>query len=726
MDSNFQVKITADLSQLEKSLGNVKTLLGNVGTTAQSSANVIKESTDKASASVGNLNKTFQQTNDNSGRARLAAFAFGQVIRDAGFFSQSFGLGLLAISNNIPILIDQLVLLTGISGAAGVAISLIGSALTAGLTAFAYYAQSLARDGKSVTGVFKEMALDSESALGSLVNYLSSPPASTILNQMIGSVQSGFSEMKALFRDFVSLAISVWDKFGTDIMNATGTMFSYLTETLKFQLGLSLNILKAFSALMQGDFSGVANAIGNIFKGLANQIINWLTFVASRGTQIIGSFVGLFDKLAGENIKNAGAQLKQFGDSLKFTSKESQSADFNLKKWIQSLDGSVKKTKEAEKSTNALSDIYKRLNAELTAIDLDPTLTELEKVKGKTNAYQAALKSLIEAGYKPGSEAVKNIVAELTKLDATYDGLISKQEGLKKQTDFLAELDKVAKSLESKRIDIYSGVDVSKSKQIKQEIEATSDALNKFRALAAQNPSLAQFTGLNTVIGLLSQNLKTLGVDFDNAIRTEDAAKKLEDFTNKVTEIFNSGIVSGVSATMQGIGEAIASGGNIANAAGAALLGSLGAILTQLGELAIATGVAISGIKKALQSLNPVVAIAAGVALLALAGFVKGKAKSIGGGGGGGSSESAPSGDFGSVRPFASGGIISGPTNALMGEYPGAKSNPEVVAPLDKLQGILGNTIGGSQQVGALETRISGNDLVILMERATKNRKNYF
>ena len=72
------------------------------------------------------------------------------------------------------------------------------------------------------------------------------------------------------------------------------------------------------------------------------------------------------------------------------------------------------------------------------------------------------------------------------------------------------------------------------------------------------------------------------------------------------------------------------------------------------------------------------------------------------------------------VKGFANGGIISGPTMGLMGEYPGAKSNPEVVAPLDKLK----NLIGGS--TGVLETRISGNDLLILMNKAQRNNNLSF
>lgn len=47
--------------------------------------------------------------------------------------------------------------------------------------------------------------------------------------------------------------------------------------------------------------------------------------------------------------------------------------------------------------------------------------------------------------------------------------------------------------------------------------------------------------------------------------------------------------------------------------------------------------------------------------------------------------------------PLAKGGIAYGPTNALVGEYPGAANNPEVVAPLNKLKGLLteGNSGGG-------------------------------
>ena len=76
---------------------------------------------------------------------------------------------------------------------------------------------------------------------------------------------------------------------------------------------------------------------------------------------------------------------------------------------------------------------------------------------------------------------------------------------------------------------------------------------------------------------------------------------------------------------------------------------------------------------------------------------------------------------FGSIKKFAKGGIVSTPTMGMFGEYPGARSNPEVVAPLDKLTGMLGNTGGGRVQVGG-EFKIKGQDLVVALDRANKFR----
>jgi TP901 family phage tail tape measure protein len=72
-------------------------------------------------------------------------------------------------------------------------------------------------------------------------------------------------------------------------------------------------------------------------------------------------------------------------------------------------------------------------------------------------------------------------------------------------------------------------------------------------------------------------------------------------------------------------------------------------------------------------------------------------------------------------KKFAAGGIVSTPTMGLMGEYPGARSNPEVIAPLDKLKGMIGDRNNQKVQVGGSFT-LKGQDLVVALQRANKQR----
>ena len=68
---------------------------------------------------------------------------------------------------------------------------------------------------------------------------------------------------------------------------------------------------------------------------------------------------------------------------------------------------------------------------------------------------------------------------------------------------------------------------------------------------------------------------------------------------------------------------------------------------------------------------------------------------------------------------FADGGMVTGATLAMVGEGPGTSlSNPEVIAPLDKLQGMIGNAGGQVEVFG----RLSGSDILLSSDRARGNR----
>lgn len=74
---------------------------------------------------------------------------------------------------------------------------------------------------------------------------------------------------------------------------------------------------------------------------------------------------------------------------------------------------------------------------------------------------------------------------------------------------------------------------------------------------------------------------------------------------------------------------------------------------------------------------------------------------------------------MGGLPKFARGGIAYGPTLGLFGEYPGASSNPEVVAPLSRLKSLMGEPDTGLNG-GVVEFHIKGRDLEGVLQKRNK------
>ena len=126
------------------------------------------------------------------------------------------------------------------------------------------------------------------------------------------------------------------------------------------------------------------------------------------------------------------------------------------------------------------------------------------------------------------------------------------------------------------------------------------------------------------------------------------------------------------------------------------MLSIIASFMSTFGKLMIAFGVAKAELS---FSGNPFAAIAAGVALIAVAGAIKSHLNN--------GPEDTPK--------LAKGGLAFGPTMAVVGDNKGARSNPEVIAPLDKLKSMMGN-MGGTQRV-IVEGRLRGSDIFISNKR---------
>lgn len=170
-----------------------------------------------------------------------------------------------------------------------------------------------------------------------------------------------------------------------------------------------------------------------------------------------------------------------------------------------------------------------------------------------------------------------------------------------------------------------------------------------------------------------------------------------------INAAFNSLTAQGLEAFGELIGGVLTGQIDSFETFGKKLLGAVAAFMKSFGQALIATATASKAFKELLIK-QPVAAIAAGVALVAGSAVITGMLNK------------GPN-----VRAFADGGIVSGPTLGLMGEYPGASTNPEVIAPLDKLKSLMKPSDSGSGYIAS--TMVSGRDLAIVLNRYNKDNQ---
>ncbi|MFD1141857.1 tape measure protein [Larkinella insperata] len=156
------------------------------------------------------------------------------------------------------------------------------------------------------------------------------------------------------------------------------------------------------------------------------------------------------------------------------------------------------------------------------------------------------------------------------------------------------------------------------------------------------------------------------------------------------------------ASAAEGVGELVGGlmSGTASLASIPALFGNiLGNLAQQIGKSMIAFGTSGLAIKNLIK--DPALAIVAGAGLIAVGAALK----------------NTVSNSINSIPKFADGGIVSGPTLGLVGEYANARSNPEVIAPLDKLK----RMVGGGTQVFIPEMRLAYDALYIAFKRGERD-----
>lgn len=457
-----------------------------------------------------------------------------------------------------------------------------------------------------------------------------------------------------------------------------------------------------------GEYEGVANSMAAVSATLGGKISNlsdsWDNFTAALGKNSL--------PLISATVEALAANLSLLNDAVDevFKTLKNDGGVGELGKDTYDL-ASRRLAAAKQKGETAL-----RGELLLTRQDIDANNKEVEKlvgqlaagVKGTFNQNQIAnrIDSLREQN-RATESALKNFTAEANKkVETTAFGGATSTKNVKSLSDVLAKLDGDLKGLDVSFALTGGSVD----KLTKDKIQVLTNAFKELSDFGVV-PGTAVFDKYKAIVDQLQNDIKANVVTFQIPIKIEplpaatntaaiagimsgiqdDFHPILDKFTKDINALINDSLKEGLVNLGTGIGEAL-SGGGLSSVL-KSFVDTIANFGVKLGTYLIGQGVALEAFNKSLQSFTGVPAIVAGVALIAASTAFKNLAGS-------------------GVKKYATGGVAEGTQLAVIGDNPGRK---EAVIPSE-----LWGKMGGSGDIN-VETRISANDLLILIKRAQRN-----
>ena len=619
---------------------------------------------------LGKLGKNFEILEGNIKQTSNAMKSFDgsnkkftKGITSISLILQDLPYGFRGIQNNIPALV----------GSFGI-LYLAVSAVTAAMTYFVMQGDNMSKGTKEIYETFK-----------------------AFINGVVNEV---YNTLKPAFDSIVKSIMFLWDMFGNNLIN----QFRYIWENLLALVKIAGNILaEAFNlvtSVIKGDWAKFGESLLNIFKYAWNAIVQFLSFSLKMVGNAIGAFTRIFNKDLGDTItKSTEYTANKFADSFKFAFKEVEKAGKKID--VFSLFGGKKKgAKESNKQT---------FKADTTNLDLLKAQESYYKDDLFMRRYYAleVLKeeeklALMEAIFNKSSIETLSNIAETFKVKrlaiekSTLDGIQAIRNDNAKKTEKFEkdELDR-AEKIQKELLDRSIYYTEQRIKAVETEADASIKAnRGNYQAQKQALEDAIVKLGIFRMAGIggAEAMLKLDEAIGNNKAKIEGLVNPLETLNQTLQSTFNQLNIDMLSTFGEQLGQLMSGKEFDFTALATILADALSSIGKALLAYAVTNGAATELFK------NPgtwPAAIVAGVAAIAAGSALKSKLNSQ------------------KATAFANGGIVSGPTMGLVGEYPGAQNNPEVIAPLDKLKSMIGG--GGS---GTFVLR--GQDLLLSVNRAQK------
>jgi hypothetical protein len=337
----------------------------------------------------------------------------------------------------------------------------------------------------------------------------------------------------------------------------------------------------------------------------------------------------------------------------------------------------IKTYEELDQALQYYSDLLHKAQPEDRA-DIQATINALNKLK---EGWDSALNPA-----KPTASALDDYIDRLT----TKNQFKSQGSALKGMD--LSSLISGYRELES----VLSGVDGDITAKQRESLQKTAEEYARYakKAVASMQTVKTAWSGVKGIsqgIDDIKDALEESETAWDKTIKIVDAALQIYDGISNIVEVVKmlTTVTKMLTTAQQAQTAATIVGASAETTASSAKVAATNAETTAN----IAAGA--SGFFKA-NSAIPIVGL-----ILAAAGVA------------------AMIATMASLPKYANGGIAYGPTVGLFGEYAGASSNPEVVAPLDRLQGMLDT---GNGKGGELTCRVSGSDLEFVLNRRARKK----
>lgn len=513
----------------------------------------------------------------------------------------------------------------------------------------------------------------------------------------IGAVVAAISALVAA----VVYAYNHFEGFRHSVQETWGklqALWSMLYERLKpaFDLIGKLvgGVIKVVFGWLAKQLEVVCTVIGAVADGIMD-LIKWfdkLLEPIERACRKLGEFLGLRDKAAEPPAQPSETAQKMIDITA-------------INQQINALEARKNAIIDEKGAAGQLSAEYLKLNGEIQKL-----INKREALKGTVTPQAPApttqLAETLPTDTGGAGSAEQKKIYTLTTIEGLQNNISRLQERMQRAsyTEAVAlqtEIDTLQKKLDA----------------LQSSIKKAAEPLTKIKA-----------TGITTIQQYQVASLKEAeesgretrgGRIIASPLGTKGWAKELDDFQKKINKITLDHLkgeaekwknfVGGIQSGLGGISSTMSSMGNIVGSAagswlqwGASVVSAISQALPQLltlfnANVATATSGAAAS-QSSVPIVGPIMAVASIASILAAI-------------------ASTPK-----ATAFAQGGVISGPTYALVGEYAGASNNPEVIAPLDRLPALLGTDkqMQGSSEVSF---KIRGRELIGILNKELKTTK---